>query len=185
MSLKVIFLPQERATYGVGRFPKYYTRSRHSSINPCVRTAQQLEANGIYVVYGNGGSTVHKVLEELPVNWIEQHQQFGNGPCGDAAMPFCDDLDQVSSVIWRRTSYCARHFASTAQGYTTQWFGLVVAENGRPTGFDALIRNDVANIIGIVEQKDATEWQRQIKKSIRYHDDACGQRQGLATSIDQ
>src|SRR3990172_10828633 len=96
MGLKVIILAAGKGRRMVSDIPKVlHPLGGIPLLTHVVKSAQQLEADAIYVVYGNGGSTVHEVLNHLPVSWIEQHEQLGTGHAVLQAVPYCDDSDQV------------------------------------------------------------------------------------------
>lgn len=165
MGLKVIILAAGKGRRMMSDVPKVlHTVGGIPLLTHVVKTAQQLEANGIYIVYGNGGDTVHKVLENLPVNWIEQSQQLGTGHAVMQAMPYCEDSDQILILYGDVPLIAVDTLRRLLRDTPLNGLGLVVAEMADPTGFGRIIRNDVANIIGIVEHKDATDLQRQIKE---------------------
>ena len=65
---------------------------------PCERvvsTAQALEPEKIYVVYGNGGQQVRQQMKHLSVEWIEQNQRLGTGHAVLQVIDHIPDEDMV------------------------------------------------------------------------------------------
>ncbi len=129
-----------------------------------VNTAQTLNPDAIHVVYGNGGSIVHQALDYLPVHWVKQDEQLGTGHAVLQAMPECKDNDQVLVLYGDVPLITKRSLQQLLDGTQKNGLGLIVTELEDPTGFGRIIRNEMGNIIAIVEDKDATEQQRKIKE---------------------
>ena len=135
-----------------------------SFLERVVNVAKLLKAYAIYVVYGNGGNVLHEKLNHLPVHWVEQNEQLGTGHAVLQAIPFFNDNDQVL-VLYGDVPLVS---ATTLQDllYSTSFgdLGLVVAELPDPTGLGRIIRNELGDIISIVEHKDANEQQLKIRE---------------------
>lgn len=165
MSLKVVILAAGKGRRMVSEIPKVlHPLGGIPLLTHVVKTAQQLSADEIYVVYGNGGSTVHEELSHLPVTWIDQHKQLGTGHAVLQAMPYCNEDDQVLVLYGDVPLISLDTLRRLLRDTPPNGLGLVVAELKDPTGFGRIIRNDVANIIGIVEHKDASKAQLKIKE---------------------
>lgn len=165
MGLKVMILAAGKGRRMISEIPKVlHPLGGIPLLTHVVKTAQLLSADSIHVVYGNGGSTVREVLDHLPVNWIDQHQQLGTGHAVLQAMPYCNDQDQVLVLYGDVPLIEVDTLRRLLKDTPPNGLGLVVAELDDPTGFGRIIRNDVANIIGIVEHKDANPQQRAIKE---------------------
>lgn len=165
MGLKVIILAAGKGKRMASDIPKVlHPLGGVPLLTHVVKTAQKLSADSIYVIHGNGGSKVQERLNDLPVNWIHQHQQLGTGHAVMQALPYCDDNDQVLVLYGDVPLISKETLERLLKGALFRGLGLVVAELPDPTGFGRILRNDVAHIIGIVEHKDATPAQRKIKE---------------------
>ena len=165
MGLKVIILAAGKGKRMASDIPKVlHPLGGVPLLTHVVKTAQKLSADSIYVIHGNGGSKVQEKLNDLPVNWIHQHQQLGTGHAVMQALPYCDDNDQVLVLYGDVPLISKETLERLLKGALFRGLGLVVAELPDPTGFGRILRNDVAHIIGIVEHKDATPAQRKIKE---------------------
>lgn len=129
-----------------------------------VRTAQSLSPKKIQVVYGNGGSIVHEALAYLPVEWVKQEHRLGTGHAVLQALPFVDDEDQVLVLLGDVPLISKNTLALLAQETPTNGLGLVVTELSDPSGLGRIIRNEMGNIIAIVEHRDANEQQLKVKE---------------------
>lgn len=129
-----------------------------------VNTAKTLNPDAIHVVYGNGGSTVQEALDYLPVHWIKQDEQLGTGHAVLQALPHCKDSDQVLVLYGDVPIITVQTLEQLLQGTQKNGLGLIITELEDPSGFGRILRNEMGNIIAIVEHKDATERQRTIKE---------------------
>lgn len=127
-----------------------------------VKTAKSLNPDAIHVIYGNGGVFVTDKLHHLLVHWIEQEQQLGTGHAVLQALPECQDHDQVLVLYGDVPLISARTLRQLLQETPPNGLGLIIAELDDPTGFGRIIRNEMGNIISIVEHKDASVQQRSI-----------------------
>jgi bifunctional UDP-N-acetylglucosamine pyrophosphorylase / glucosamine-1-phosphate N-acetyltransferase len=129
-----------------------------------VNTAQTLEPDNIYVVYGNGGTHVRETLSHLPVEWIKQDKQLGTGHAVSQAMPAFDDSDNVLVLYGDVPLITTSTLKKLLKDTPRNGLGLMITEFEDPTGFGRIIRNEMSNIVAIVEEKDATPAQRRIKE---------------------
>jgi len=129
-----------------------------------VKTAQALKTEKIHVVYGNGGSAVRDELDYLPVHWIQQKEQLGTGHAVLQALPHCDDDDQVLVLYGDVPLISLKTLCDLLESTPHSGLGLVVAEPNNPKGLGRIIRNEMGNIIGIVEHKDSTSAQLKIRE---------------------
>ncbi len=129
-----------------------------------VNTARSLQVSAIHVVYGNGGSEVREKLDYLPVHWVEQKEQLGTGHAVLQAIPFCQDEDQVLVLYGDVPLISINTLEDLLKITPKNSLGLVVAELPDPSGLGRIIRNETGRIIRIVEHKDASEEQRNIRE---------------------
>jgi bifunctional UDP-N-acetylglucosamine pyrophosphorylase/glucosamine-1-phosphate N-acetyltransferase len=129
-----------------------------------VNTAKSLKADAIYVVYGNGGSTVRQSLDYLPVHWVEQEKQLGTGHAVLQALPHCSDRDRVLILYGDVPLITTATLENLLEATPPNGLGLVVAELADPTGLGRIVRNAMGNIIHIVEHKDAQQEQLKIRE---------------------
>ncbi len=140
-------------------------------INHVCETASELSPRVIYIVVGHQAEDVKAaVLNELAADkagFALQKQQIGTGDAVNAAREFLETDDSTLLVLSGDVPMIrAETLASLVR---------VHAENGAactvlsvhlkdPTGYGRVIRNSGSNFQQIVEQKDATENQRNVNE---------------------
>ena len=135
-----------------------------SLLERVIKTAENLQAKNIYVVYGNGGSKVRDVLQHANVHWIEQPQLLGTGHAVLQALPNIADNTRIL-VLYGDVPLISKATLNKLLTDTPEnALGILVAERDTPTGYGRIIRDKNHAIIAIIEQKDATPQQQQIKE---------------------
>lgn len=129
-----------------------------------VNTSLKLNPDVVYVVYGNGGERVRKEMAHLPVQWIEQKEILGTGHAVSQALPFLKGDEQILVLYGDVPLICAETLKLLLEKTPKNALGLVIAEFDNPAGFGRIIRNDMGNIIDIIEHKDASSHQLKIKE---------------------
>jgi bifunctional UDP-N-acetylglucosamine pyrophosphorylase/glucosamine-1-phosphate N-acetyltransferase len=146
--------------------------------------ARALSPQNICIVYGHGGEAVRQAIADETLTWVQQVPQLGTGHALMQALPHLGtegatlvlygDVPLISTNTLRRLIGIAG--GETGDGKT----GEGEAENGRtgdretlalltvelasPLGYGRILRNDASGIVAIVEEKDASESQRQIRE---------------------
>lgn len=129
-----------------------------------INTAQQLGTKNITVVYGNGGNAVREKMQHLPVQWAYQEQQQGTGHAVTQALPNIPADDQVLVLYGDVPLISQETLTHLLTATKNNALGILVAERENPTGYGRIIRDRAGKITAIIEQKDATPEQQQIKE---------------------
>ncbi len=166
MGLKVVILAAGKGKRMASSQPKIsHTIGGIPMLEHVVNTARTLEAEDIFVIYGNGGERVPTEMSYLPVKWIKQKEQLGTGHAVKQALPFCDnDDDQVLVLYGDVPLISTRTLRQLVLETPYSGLGLVVTELEDPTGFGRIVRNEFGNIIKIIEHKDANQQQLKINE---------------------
>lgn len=131
-------------------------------------TARTLAAERICVVYGHGGDQVQTALQAPDLRWAIQSPQLGTGHAVLQAMPQLAADSSVNSSITLvlygdvpliQAATLQRLLDAAEQGGLT----LLTAHLDNPTGYGRIVR-EAGKVTCIVEEKDATETQRQIRE---------------------
>jgi len=129
-----------------------------------IRTAHQLEANAIHVVYGHGGDAVRKRFPDSQLNWVLQEQQLGTGHAVAQAMPYIDD----SAIVLVLYGDVPLIQAETLRPLVTQAqensLALLTAYLEDPAGYGRIVRGKDGAVERIVERKDADPEQLAIRE---------------------
>jgi bifunctional UDP-N-acetylglucosamine pyrophosphorylase/glucosamine-1-phosphate N-acetyltransferase len=127
-----------------------------------IDTARELGADRIHVVHGHGGGAVrHEFKDQADLLWVEQAQQLGTGHAVQQAMPGITTSSRVlvlyGDVPLVRVETLQELLAADGD------LAVLAAEPVDPTGYGRLLLNGNGNVIAVVEHKDATEDQRDIR----------------------
>lgn len=127
-----------------------------------IDAARALQPAGIHVVYGHGGEQVRAAFaEQADLLWAEQAQQLGTGHAVAQAMPGVPDAATVlvlyGDVPLTRPETLRQLLAAPGR------LAVLVAEPEDPSGYGRVVRDAEGRVAAIVEHKDASNEQRQIR----------------------
>ena len=120
-------------------------------------SAQKLSPDSVSVVYGFGGDQVKEQITQPDILWVEQREQNGTGYAVAQALP---GLANDSKVL-----VLYGDVPLTLSETLTGLLDKVQSENSiavltctldNPDGYGRMVRNPDGNVVGIVEQKDAS-----------------------------
>jgi bifunctional UDP-N-acetylglucosamine pyrophosphorylase/glucosamine-1-phosphate N-acetyltransferase len=127
-------------------------------------TARTLTPTRLCVIYGYGGDVVAKAVAASDVVWVHQSEQKGTGHAVQQAVshlqPHAITLILFGDVPLVQAETCRQVISQAQQGQLV----LLTIEQTDPTGYGRILRDSQGNINGIVEHKDASEQQRQIRE---------------------
>lgn len=129
-----------------------------------VNAAKELNPKKIHVVYGDSGELVKEKLAHLKVNWIEQKKQLGTGHAVLQVLPYIPDNSQVLILYGDVPLISALLLEELITDAPSKGIGLITAELTDPSGFGRIVRDPFGNLTEIVEHKDATKTELQIKE---------------------
>ena len=128
-----------------------------------IETAKKLNADNIITIYGHGGDRVQTAFAQEDIKWVEQAEQLGTGHAVQMTLPVLPQ-DGVSLILSGDVP-CINPVtlqklldATAATG-----IGLVTLTLPDANGYGRIVREQ-GQIQAIIEHKDASEEQRQIKE---------------------
>ena len=129
-----------------------------------IDTARDLHPANIYVVYGHGGAQVQAALGAEHVEWIVQADQLGTGHAVMQAMCVIPDDHTVlvlyGDVPMIRAASLTNLVAAAEEGALS----LLSVHLDDAAGYGRIIRDAAGQVRAIVEQKDASPEQLQIRE---------------------
>ena len=166
--IDVVIMAAGKGTRMKSRLPKVLQRlAGVPLVQHVLDTAAQLNARSAVVITGHGADQVEPVVlapgQALAVQCVRQEPQLGTGHAVQQAVPVLPD-DGVVVVLSGDVPLTE---ADTLQALIAQCGGdqlaLLTIRLPDPTGYGRIVRQGDA-VQAIVEQKDATEAQRQINE---------------------
>ncbi|GAB5453067.1 MAG: bifunctional UDP-N-acetylglucosamine diphosphorylase/glucosamine-1-phosphate N-acetyltransferase GlmU [Halioglobus sp.] len=162
MTLEIVILAAGQGTRMKSTLPKVlHPVAGRPLLEHVVRTAQALKPAGIHVVVGHGAERVREALSHIELNWVVQEEQLGTGHAVMQAMPGLS-ADSVVLVLYGDVPLTAQATLEELVACASDAPALLTADLVDPTGYGRILRNDAGELVGVVEDKDATPEQRTI-----------------------
>lgn len=122
--------------------------------------AQQLDPARLIVVHGHEAKqvkdTIDSIMPELNITWVFQEKQLGTGHALKCAASFLDN-DAMTLVLYGDVPLITTEILQSMLKLYDNSVVMLTAELDKPTGYGRVIRNQEFQIVGIVEEKDATQ----------------------------
>ena len=164
MSTTVIILAAGKGTRMRSSLPKVLQPlAGRSLLGHVIETAKKLNADNIITIYGHGGDRVQTAFAQQEIKWVEQAEQLGTGHAVQMTLPVLPHYGV--SLILSGDVPCINPVTlqKLLDATATTSIGLVTLTLPDANGYGRIVReND--QIQAIVEHKDASEEQRQIKE---------------------
>lgn len=132
-----------------------------------IEVALKLQPSKLIIVYGHKAERVKEKMDNTFVNnnfiWVLQDKQLGTGHALKCALPFLDN-DGVTLVLYGDVPLITEESLTKMLDKYNENLVMLVAEVVNPEGYGRIIRNKHSEIIGIVEEKDATANEKSIKE---------------------
>jgi len=164
MALDIVILAAGKGTRMKSARPKVlHLLAGRSLLQHVVQTAQALGADGIVTVTGHGADEVEQAIAAPGLSFVRQMPQLGTGHAVQQAMPKLHD-DGTTLILYGDVPLIG---LDTARALVDQCAGrqlaLLTIELPDATGYGRIVREG-STVRGIVEHKDATPAQRQIRE---------------------
>ena len=177
--LNIVILAAGQGTRMYSDIPKVlHLLAGKSLVQHVLDCATQLKPQQICVVYGHGGEAVPKSMQQYSAKFVMpkfvmQEPQLGTGHAVQQAMPVLADaiphLDgQSNTLVLYGDVPLIQHDTLQAMQQASSGLKLVLVlltiNMDNPAGYGRILRNERGEVLGIVEEKDATPEQRKIKE---------------------
>ncbi len=165
MKLEVVILAAGQGTRMKSRLPKVlHTVGGKPLLEHVVRAAQQLAPAAIHVVVGHGSEQIRQAMAHLPLQWVTQAQQLGTGHAVMQALPDID-TESVVLVLYGDVPLIRVSTLQQLVQQATDSPALLTATVENPSGYGRILRDDQNGALrGVVEERDASAAQRQIRE---------------------
>lgn len=167
MTIDVVILAAGKGTRMKSDLPKVLHKlAGKPMLEHVVNTAASLPDARLHVVVGHGAESVKQHFESHALNWVIQEQQLGTGHAVMQAMPnvtlngqstvlvLCGDVPLISKAsLLDLIGHVGPHTLA-----------LLTLNAPDPAGLGRILRNHSGQVTAIVEEKDATDAQREIRE---------------------
>ncbi|WP_263263649.1 bifunctional UDP-N-acetylglucosamine diphosphorylase/glucosamine-1-phosphate N-acetyltransferase GlmU [Pseudomonas sp. RIT-PI-S] len=164
MSLDIVILAAGQGTRMRSALPKVlHPVAGRSMLGHVIHSARQLTPVGIHVVIGHGAEKVREAFQADDIRFVLQAEQLGTGHAVAQAQPQL--ASATTLVLYGDVPLIqpATLEALLAKASETS-LALLTVQLADPTGYGRIIRDAQGRVEAIVEHKDATEVQRQVRE---------------------
>lgn len=126
-------------------------------------SARALTPRAIHVVYGHGGESVRAAFADAGVHWALQSDQRGTGHAVAQALPAIADDARVL-ILYGDVPLIRPETLTALVAAGPATLALLTAELDDPGGYGRILRDNAGNVTRIVESKDATAAERQVRE---------------------
>jgi bifunctional UDP-N-acetylglucosamine pyrophosphorylase/glucosamine-1-phosphate N-acetyltransferase len=169
MSLSVVILAAGKGTRMHSSLPKVlHSIADKPMVAHVIDSARQLGASNIYLVYGFGGEVLKARVTGDDLTFVEQIEQLGTGHAVDQASPFLKDDEDVLVLYGDVPLTKVSTLESLLAAKPDNGMALLTVHLANPTGYGRIVRKDIAGqqqVVGIIEQKDASAEQLKINEA--------------------
>jgi len=164
-SLHVVILAAGQGSRMKSALPKVlHPVAGKPMLHHVIETAKKLGAEKIHTVIGHGADQVRASLSDDSVNWVLQTEQLGTGHAVAQALPHLPDNARVL-VLYGDVPLTRKDTLETmVRDLDERNLALLTVNMDNPHGYGRIVRNDQKFVQAIVEQKDATAAQQDIKE---------------------
>jgi len=129
-----------------------------------IEKARTLAPDCLAVVHGHGGEQVCAAVPDPDIRWVLQAEQLGTAHALVQAMPALDGVDRVL-VLYGDVPLIAEETLATLVGAVdASPLALLTVRLDDPTGYGRILREGAGRILRIVEHRDATPAEREIRE---------------------
>lgn len=157
MSIDVVILAAGQGSRMKSSLPKVLHKvAGKPMVQHVIDQAKQLSNSAIHVVVGHGAAQVEAELADEGCGFYLQAEQKGTGHAVAQAVPGLR-ADGVTLVLYGDVPLTpASVFQSMVQTAQQGKVALLTVKLSDPTGYGRILRSAVNDVVGIVEQKDAS-----------------------------
>lgn len=165
MQLNVVILAAGQSKRMRSAKPKLlHTLAGKPILEHLINTVQKLHPKTIHVVYGHNGEQIRQYFANYPIHWVEQSEQLGTGHALAQAMPAIANESAVLVLLGDHPLIPLELLEKLIAEHTANNINLLTVKMDNPTGYGRIVRDQAGKLVKIVEEKDASVTERQIKE---------------------
>lgn len=129
-----------------------------------LNTANELSTDELFVVYGHGGEEVKAAIHQENIHWVEQAEQLGTGHAVAQVINQLNTNHQILILYGDIPLTSANTLRKLVSAAEDSGFSLLTTKLEEPKGYGRIVRDDNANVLRIVEEKDAVQEEKNINE---------------------
>ncbi len=163
-NLNVVILAAGKGTRMHSNLPKVLHQIGDQPIlGHVLAVAKALRPSKIIVVYGYGGETVKEQFADENALWVKQAEQLGTGHAVQQALPHLEK-DAITLILLGDVPLVATSDCQKLINQAANQLAILSFNKADPSGYGRIVRDGHGKVSAIVEHKDASDTQRQIKE---------------------
>ncbi|MEE9310246.1 MAG: bifunctional UDP-N-acetylglucosamine diphosphorylase/glucosamine-1-phosphate N-acetyltransferase GlmU [Cocleimonas sp.] len=163
MKLFPIILAAGQGTRMYSSLPKVlHTVGGKPMLQHVVDSCEQLNIDGMAIVYGHGGELVRDAIDNQNIHWALQSEQKGTGHAVAQAESLIKDDATVIIAYGDVPLIKVKTLNLLADKLENAVLSVLTTKLDKPFGYGRIVRNEKGRILSIIEEKDATDEQRKI-----------------------
>lgn len=164
MKLEVIILAAGKGTRMYSQKPKVlHTIGGKPMLAHVIAAAKKLKAANIHLVVGYQAEQIRQVFaEDKTLSWVEQTEQLGTGHAVMQAAPALAEQSRVLILCGDVPLLEVTTLNRLLEKLDTAAVAVLTLDTPEPFGFGRLVRDEQGSAVAIIEEKDATEQQKEI-----------------------
>ncbi|MEE8286769.1 MAG: bifunctional UDP-N-acetylglucosamine diphosphorylase/glucosamine-1-phosphate N-acetyltransferase GlmU [Gammaproteobacteria bacterium] len=163
--LHVVILAAGQGKRMKSRLPKVLHRlAGRTLLEHVVAATRKLDPAAIHTVYGHGGQQVRDGHPDLGVQWVEQREQRGTGHAVEQALPGIPDDATVLVLFADVPLIDADTLRDTVAAVGEGGLALLTVQVEDPHGYGRILRGPDGQVVGIVEDRDASDSERSVRE---------------------
>jgi len=166
MAIQVVILAAGQGKRMHSRLPKVlHTLAGKPLLTHVIDTAQKISTDTTpIIIYGHEGEQVKGHFAQHKLTFVEQAEQAGTGHALQQALPHLNATDRVLVLYGDVPLIAAETLQSLIRQTPEQGVGIVTAYLKDPAGYGRILRDSADEVLGIVEEKDASDKERRISE---------------------
>ena len=129
-----------------------------------VDTALTLSPRAVHLVVGHGEEQLREAISGEGLNWVVQSERLGTGHAVLQALPQVSE-DSVVVVLCGDVPLIRAETVGHLLSQASDGLAILTADVDDPAGLGRIIRDEGGQLRGVIEDRDATSLQKNIKES--------------------
>ena len=165
MNLHIVILAAGKGSRMHSNVPKVLHKlGEKPLLEHVIQTAQSLHPKKIHVVCSDNSTSIREYFNQYDINWVEQSKQLGTGHAVMQTLPFIEQASRVLILYGDVPLITITTLEQLIEDMPMDGLSLLTAEFSDPTGLGRIVQNNLGEITAIIEHKDASPLQQQIKE---------------------